>query len=279
MRAARLTDPWLSRETNAAPAAISRILIGLAALIKCVYLLQIGPQVLAENSLRAPWFAEAPIISLATIQSVLTVWMIAAVALTLGVGARVGGVVLCCCVVIVVLADRHFYQNHLYLLGILTALVSMSRADQRFAVVRSQRHSDVTPTWPLELIKVQITIVYFFGAITKLNNDYLSGSTVASAWNGSAVGAWLVALVGQNGMIAISAVTIAIELWIAAALWTRRRRVAVAAGVLLHSAIIMLMPLPYDLTVFALLMFAGYALFLEGSIAGISSPLKQSSAT
>ncbi len=78
----------------------------------------------------------------------------------------------------VFLLDKTPYNNHYYLISLLSFLLIFADA-QRWISIDRLRHfqssTDTVPFWQLFLLRAQIFIVYFYGGIAKLNSDWLSG--------------------------------------------------------------------------------------------------------
>ncbi len=74
------------------------------------------------------------------------------------------------------LLDKCLYQNHYYLISLISFLLIFlpaHRAASLDAWLRPAIRSDVVPAWTLWLLRAQIGIPYFFGGIAKLNPDWL----------------------------------------------------------------------------------------------------------
>ncbi|EYF07088.1 Vitamin K-dependent gamma-carboxylase [Chondromyces apiculatus DSM 436] len=93
-----------------------------------------------------------------------------------------------CCVGItyVFLLDKAEYLNHLYLCCLLSLLLAIAPAHRVFsldrlrAVRRAARAGtevpgEGVPRWALWILRFQVAVVYLFGAIAKLNADWLHG--------------------------------------------------------------------------------------------------------
>jgi simple sugar transport system substrate-binding protein len=114
-----------------------------------------------------------------------------------------------------------------------------------------------------DLIRVQISIVYFFAAIWKINPHFLSG--------------WVLGTYVREGIITLpesfyqphilagfALLAIATELLLAFGLWSARLRgPAAVVGVGLHMSFVLLMPQWAELIVFGLLAAGTYPLFLS----------------
>lgn len=78
----------------------------------------------------------------------------------------------------VFLAERALYNNHYYLISLLSLLICFMPLHGRFSVdaLRSDSVKRATvPVWMPWLLRFQLGIVYFYGGIAKLNADWLQG--------------------------------------------------------------------------------------------------------
>lgn len=84
----------------------------------------------------------------------------------------------------VFLLDSTFYQNHEYLISLLTFLMIFLPLDARWSLDarrRPERASATVPAWVVWLLRFQIGVPYFYGGIAKLNGDWLRGEPLR-AW-------------------------------------------------------------------------------------------------
>jgi hypothetical protein len=79
------------------------------------------------------------------------------------------------------LLDKAQYNNHYYLIILLALMFSVVDAhrwaalDQRF---RPRLRAELIPFWQLFIFRAQIVIVYVYGALAKLNADWLQGEPI-----------------------------------------------------------------------------------------------------
>ncbi|MCH8830939.1 MAG: HTTM domain-containing protein [Planctomycetes bacterium] len=76
------------------------------------------------------------------------------------------------------LLEKALYQNHYYLLCLVSMLMIFLPAHRAFSLDvlrRPQLRSNVVPTWMLWLLRAQLGIAYFYGGLAKLNADWLRG--------------------------------------------------------------------------------------------------------
>jgi hypothetical protein len=85
----------------------------------------------------------------------------------------------------VFLLDQTNYLNHLYLICILSFIlifVPAHRALSLDAALRPRLRSSTAPAWTLWLLRFQIAVPYFFGAIAKFNADWLLAAQPMRMW-------------------------------------------------------------------------------------------------
>jgi hypothetical protein len=160
-------------------------------------------------------------------------------AVAVGFYYRIASVLLCLALWYQLLLDQTRYQNHYYLLALISFLMiwlPAHRAGSIDAVRLPHLRSASVPAWTLWLLRAQIGIPYLFGGITKLNGDWLRGEPVRTMLAGYTrlpligpyvTDEWMVLLVAYGGLL--------IDLFVVPLLlWRRTRAYAFAAAVLFH---------------------------------------------
>jgi hypothetical protein len=105
---------------------------------------------------------------------------ILSVLLMLGIWYRVISVLFFLTFTYIFLLEKAHYLNHFYLISLLSFILIFVPANRAFAL-SFRRHKKraslfhTVPTWALWLLRAQLTIVYFYGGIAKLNGDWLRG--------------------------------------------------------------------------------------------------------
>lgn len=259
----------VTARVDARPLGVVRMMIGLAALLK---IFDAGPVLARLGSgdvMRLPYVAWAPQPSPALHAALLAVWAMAAVALAIGWRTRTAGAALIAVLTTVIVLDEQTYSSHLYLLALLVALLVIGNSGAALSLDARGRSGGMPPllaAWPVTLLKLQVSIVYGFAALAKLNPEYLSGVALANfiPFNAAAE------LIGMRPMIMIvitaSIFSIAMELALAIWLWVpSRRHVALALGVAIHLGMIATIRggVRLQLVVFALEMWSLYLLFFS----------------
>jgi Vitamin K-dependent gamma-carboxylase len=253
-------------EVPAAPLRAFRVIVGLVAAAKSLEY-AVSPY---RGTLPRPLWSFLPALPVPVWTALSALLLVAGVLLALGRLARpaalVGGLT-----VFAFLLVAGYYANHAYLLATLLVMLSFTDCASREEAVWGP---------PVYLIRAQISIVYLFAAIAKINLDFLSGNELASlGFHSMLAPRWVVAM---PFLPVMAAATVAGELLVAVGLWIPRlRRYAIAVGVLLHLGMIAYISPGLlgviELGLFAAMMIGGYVLFLPRTApvpAGVAVPAR-----
>lgn len=249
----------LIKAIDARPLAIGRILVGVASLAIAVEWLWPLLRVGSGSYLAMPVFTGWGYLQVVPVLILFGISVGASLSMMLGVAGRLPALLLAVVTFIVLLADQQVYSNHLLLLGALSTLLALSGAAEALTVFRI-KHTQMVPYWPAFLIKAQITTLYAWTAIAKINPQYLSGEILETNLR-----PWVP--IPEDLMSAVAVLSIVSEGFLAVALWIPRcRLLAFAAGGGLHLGILVCLVQPAPLIPFAMLMAVGYVLFLHDSL-------------
>ncbi|MCC6487043.1 MAG: HTTM domain-containing protein [Candidatus Hydrogenedentes bacterium] len=110
----------------------------------------------------------------------LLVYVLGASALLLLAGFcyRIAAIAVALCHLSLALMDIRFYQNHMYLLAIISILMVVIPAHRAFSVdasLRVSRHGPYVPAWCVWILRIQFALVYFWAGVAKLQADWLLG--------------------------------------------------------------------------------------------------------
>lgn len=137
------------------------------------------------------------------------------------------------------LMDRTYYQNHYYLVTMLSWMMVILPAGKIFALDvlgRPEKAISTVPAWMLWVVRFHIGLPYFMGGIAKLDGDWLLGQpmrmTLASRTWVPGIGQfmtedWMVAAFSWGGMLFDLLV-------VPGLLWKRTRSLAFAAALGFH---------------------------------------------
>jgi len=259
----------VARRTDARPAGLVRIVVGLATIGFALEAWVNLGRVLTPQVVDMPYVAWYPRFGLAVLPIFIGAWLSAALSFALGLRARLCGAVLTLSMGYTLFFDQQLYSNHLYLATLVVLLLTLSDSGACLSLdARRTGGHDLIPHWPILLLKIQISIVYFYAALLKINSQYLSGTILTEFWPFSLLPAqptnWLALI-----LPAVAVFSILTELFLAAALWIPRLRwLALVVGIAFHLMIIWtggaqpgVPDIPF--AIFALVTVAPYALFFD----------------
>jgi hypothetical protein len=113
---------------------------------------------------------------------------------------------------------------------------------------------------PLRVLQSQISIVFLWTAIAKLNPRFLSGAVLSTSFTGPVAAPDF--LLQRDTLVALAVVTVFGEAVLAVALWVDRLRpLALTAAVGFHMLILVFFQPTLALAAFGLIMGSGYLLF------------------
>jgi vitamin K-dependent gamma-carboxylase len=108
---------------------------------------------------------------------------LASAGVMLGAWYRVSAVLLFLSFTYIFLLEQAHYLNHFYLIILLSFLMIFIPAHRAVSVDAWRRpalRSDDAPAWALWLLLAQLSIVYFYAGLAKLNTDWLHGEPMRS---------------------------------------------------------------------------------------------------
>lgn len=250
--------------TSAYPSAIARMLIGCNAMLAGFETWRMLPRVLAPLVVRLPFLSWIPVLPASAIREFLALWFLAALFFILGWKTRIAGSVLSFLTGYTLILDEQTYSNHLYLLFLVLLLLTIAESGAVWSVDARHREAkrDIA-AWPIVLLKIQISIAYFFSALAKLTPEYLAGEILMRSLKRGGLFAVPLAWRTPTFVSTLAIASIATELFIAVGLWSRRLRpFAIAAGIGFHFLILTIVDSSrLSLAIFAFAMFAVYLLF------------------
>jgi vitamin K-dependent gamma-carboxylase len=166
----------------------------------------------------------------------------------------------------VFLLDPVRYQNHVYLVCLLSLLLVFVPAHRAFSAdarLRPALRSDWAPAWSLWLLRAQIAMPYVFGGLAKINEDWLRGEPLRM-WLANRSDWPLVGpLFSQEPTVYLMAYGgLLLDLFIVPLLlWRRTRVFAFAVAAAFHLSNVYL----FNIGIFPWLMIAATALYFDPS--------------
>lgn len=168
----------LNQEINGISIAIFRIGFGLFMIWEILYLMRIDfVNVFLINPKVQLYYEFIPFLKplpKAMMDVLIVGLLIASILITIGKYYRKAMIFFCIGFTYIFLLDKAYYNNHLYLVCLLSFLFIFIPADHKLSLTKKES-GQVNPVrhWHLLILKIQLVLVYFFGGIAKLNSDWL----------------------------------------------------------------------------------------------------------
>ena len=229
------------RSSSARFYAFVRIVVGAIALAAVSrYLLK---AVAYPDTGFEPWHAVA-----------MALWALFAVAVLMGWRARLAAVAAGIAGVVMVTTGHEFFNNnHVYLTTVCMGLVAFSDCERFYAL---RPRAGLPDEWPRWMMRIQLSVVYGFAGLQKVNSEFLSGDAL-NAYLSMAVGPLAPishALSGTAIVQPMAYSVVIVEVGMALLVWSRRTR-ALVFGMAIPLHVCMLL-VPWNT-----LEFIGVALF------------------
>ncbi|NEE02763.1 HTTM domain-containing protein [Phytoactinopolyspora halotolerans] len=181
LRAAATWREAAARPVNGASAAFFRIAFGIAMLVNVLlYLPTLVHEYYVDTSFHFSyaWFDFIKPLPGFGIHAVYVVQGLLAILIALGLWYRRAVAGFFVLHTYVVLIDSTYFQNHEYLISLVSFLMIFMPLERRWSLDAWRRPdlaSSTIPAWVVWLIRFQFGIVYFYGGVAKLNSDWLQG--------------------------------------------------------------------------------------------------------
>jgi predicted DCC family thiol-disulfide oxidoreductase YuxK len=258
----RLIQELLTDRIDARPMGVTRAAVGIAGLVMSLEIGGYLSRLADPSALRLPVLPAVEALTVAVWPLLIAIWLAACVAFALGFRTRIAGAAIVALAVVFLSSDQQLYSNHLYLLATVVAILTLAGAGNGFAIRPSG--SDGAARWGRFLLKFQLSVVYGFSALAKLNASYLSGSVMASYLRSDGPLAIPHAWRAFDAMLVLSIVAVLAEVLLAIGLWVPNwRRNAFVLGLGLHLAILVTFDPPLPFLAFGILTLALYVQFLD----------------
>lgn len=260
-------NEWLQTPEDGAGLAMFRVLFGLAMAWDASRFLSndwVWSHYLKyEFDFKYTWFEWVQPLSEAGIINVYIAMIVAGMFIAMGFFYRASAVVYFVAHTYTFLLSASHYLNHHYLISLLAFLMIWMPANRYFsidALRRPELSSLATPRWGRFTLQAQVAIVYFFGAVAKMNYDWVHGVPVGQ-WMQNSAGRnpWAAEIIAAPEMVPI-------VLWggllfdlliVPALLWRRTRVLAIVISILFHGANSVL----FNIGVFPWMMLGATTLF------------------
>ena len=178
------------------PVAMARICLGLVAILNSLEAYALLSEI-AGGKIRLPVHESLPAPTDSAVHVYLMVSLLAAMAITTGWRTAPAAAVLTFVNVGVLLWDQQTYSSHRLLMTLLVAYLIFARSDAVWSVAP---RGGTVPWWPQLLMMTQLSVCYFFAAISKISVVFLSGAPL-SLWVWVPLPWWMFTLMALLGVL------------------------------------------------------------------------------
>jgi len=253
---------FFSTETGARPLGVARAAVGIAVLIRAAIQYELLRLLLDGYVIRAKQFPWLPDLPAAWLPAFVVIWLLLALSFAVGYRTRLCGSLLVVIFAYQLILDENLQWSNFYFMMLTILLLTVADSGRAFSVDRwlARQGTEQVARWCTLLPRLQLSIVYLYSALLKLNPRFLAGEAIERATRLPEFlhGGWFPP--------AAAAATTGIEFFVSFGLWVPALRpVAFFLGFSLHTAIFFGMDRAHTATMFTfgLNMLAPYVLFLE----------------
>ncbi len=185
MEVKRFTQ-FLLKPVSIAPLVVFRIIFGLLMLYTILRYAYKGwiSELYIEPTYHFTFFEWLPVFGTDVIW-VFVILGFCAFFITIGFLFRISSFLFCLLFTYVELLDKTYYLNHYYLVCLLSFLLVFTSANRYFSVdtlLFPSSKRNWCPSWQIGIFRVQLSIVYFFAGLAKVNPDWLLLAEPLSTW-------------------------------------------------------------------------------------------------
>jgi predicted DCC family thiol-disulfide oxidoreductase YuxK len=248
----------VTAEVPSRPIGVMRVIVGSGALLKLILLAPLLFRLADPAFVQAPYWVGVPRLSRAAAVAICTLWAISAAAFLLGARTRVAGGVLTLTLVGILFLDQQFWSNQFYLLTLLVFLLTAADSGASLSFdARRDKIREYVSAGMVMLIRLQLSVVYFYTAVAKVSPGYLSGAVLR--WNFQ----WFpwAGHIPPRLLVAAALFSIAVEIFLSIGIWFAAARPFVfvlGAGLHLFTVTSLEPTLRSELGVFALITLSMY---------------------
>ncbi len=222
---------WLSKPTAPFGLAIFRILFGVIMLWDVLRINSIGLiDSFYPRGIVFPYAINLPLPEQETLKAMLFVLGISAILITLGIMYRVAMTFFALFFSYFFFLDQTLYNNHLYLICLISFMMIFMPADAALSF-NKKRHRATIPQWSYRLLQFQLVVVYFFGAVSKMNPYWFDMHPVQELLQIRAEKSGTSFLSSQGMQYFVAYGGLLFDLFIGFLLWMRKtRKIAIVAA-------------------------------------------------
>ena len=233
MSALSLLLKHIDEKTQPEPVGLARIGLGLAAVMIALVTHRDILSLLEPGTLHFQVFDWLQLPNKISLYFLTAFSLTVSILFTIGAFTRFAGFSIVLLILYRHLLDWGLYQNYTVMLALFVLCMSMGNPGSAISV-RALRHPSVlVPLWPQTLIKFQISVIYFYTALSKCNPLFFEGRVFRKNLT------WLAPLDHPALWTACAIATIVLEFAFVVGLWLPATRAwMIALGTVFHVGIV-----------------------------------------
>ena len=178
---------YISKQTNAAPLAVFRVLFGVMMLVSMVRFWYNGwiEKLYLEPSFHFSYYGFEWIKPIGNFTYLLFILCgVAALCIAIGYKYRISIVLFFIAFTYIELMDKTTYLNHYYFVSVVSFILIFLPANARFSVdnIISGKEYQKIPRWTIDSVKLILGIVYVYAGLSKLNSEWLFRAMPLKIW-------------------------------------------------------------------------------------------------
>ncbi|MCX6613259.1 MAG: HTTM domain-containing protein [Acidobacteria bacterium] len=221
----------IDEKTQPQPIGLARIGLGLTAIMIALVTHRDILSLIEPGTLQLPVFSWVPLLNKTSLYFLTAFSLTVSFLFTVGAFARFAGFSIVALIVYRHLMDWSLYQNYTAMLALFILCASLGNPGSAISV--SSRPPTLVPLWPQTLIKFQISVIYFYTALSKCNPLFLEGRVFKQSLT------WLAPWDHSALWTACAIATIILEFALVICLWLPATRAwMIALGTAFHLGIL-----------------------------------------
>lgn len=173
---------YLNTKKSATNLSVFRLLFGILMVIQVSALFERASNYIRDTYIDFPYYGLEFIqpIGAMGMNALVTIGLIAAILVALGLVYRYALVVLGIVFSYYLLLDQVYYDNYTYLLCLFCLLLLFTNANWWTAknLPTASKKAAYIPNWQYLILQAQIFIVFFYNGLSKMNTEWLSGNVI-----------------------------------------------------------------------------------------------------
>jgi predicted DCC family thiol-disulfide oxidoreductase YuxK len=221
----------IDEKTQPQPIGLSRIGLGLTAIMIALVTHRDILSLIEPGTLQFPVFSWVPLLNRTSLYFLTAFSLAVSILFTIGAFARFAGFSIVLLIIYRHLMDWSLYQNYTAMLALFILCATLGNSGS--AISASSRPPALVPLWPQTLIKFQVSVIYFYTALSKCNLLFLEGRVFKQSLP------WLAPLDHPALWTACAIATIILEFAFVVCLWLPATRSwMIALGTVFHLGIL-----------------------------------------